>query len=112
MVAARRNAAGWWQAVLGLLALTALVATAPLPAPAFEADGSSIERAIPIQAASTAEGIAAENAYIRQRYPGWRKVRQALIRRGGRAYDRITIVSPSGERRDIFFDITSFFGRL
>lgn len=83
-----------------------------VPARALEPDGLSFERAIPILAESSAEGVPKEYEYLRRHYPGWRRTRQALLRHEGRSYDRLTIVSPAGETKDIYFDITSFFGKM
>ena len=79
---------------------------------ALDRDGLSIESAIVIQAANTQDGIAQEYAHIRRVYPGWRRTRQALLSRNGRRYDMLTIASPSGETRDIYFDIDAFFGKM
>ena len=96
-----------------LLAVAALpVSSLTASAWALEANGLAIERAIVIQASNTRDGIAAEYAYVGRTYPGWRRTRQALLTRGDRRYDVLTIVSPSGETRDVFFDITNFFGRM
>lgn len=81
------------------------------PIRALEPDGSSFERAIPIVAANSLEGVPMEYAYLRRHYPGWRRAKQELLRKDGRAYDRLTIVSPEGETRQIYFDITGFFGK-
>ena len=73
-------------------------------------DGSSIERAVIINENDTTRGIAAENAWIAQNHPGYRKIGQALIKEGGGIYDRIDIQAPDGSRRSVYFDIRSFFG--
>lgn len=100
------------RAARAALVLAVLLATpAALPALALEPDGLSMERAIPITAESSADGIPKEYAYLRRHYPGWRRTKQALLRGGGRVYDRLTIVSPTNETRDIYFDITGFFGK-
>ena len=76
-------------------------------------DGSSIEQAIVITgAANTLEGIAKESEWIRQNLRGWRKVGQALLQADGRRYDRIDLAGPNGATKAIYFDITSFFGKL
>ena len=106
-----------------LLALTlaACAAKQTDPAPAASAagqthaptqanDGSSIQRAVVINENDTTRGIAAENAWIAQNLPGYRKVGQALLNEGGGIYDRIDIQAPDGSRRSVYFDIRSFFG--
>ncbi|HMO28988.1 hypothetical protein [Enterovirga sp.] len=91
-----------------LLALLLIV----VPARALEPDGLSFERAIPIVAENSVEGVPKEYEYLRRHYPGWRRTMQALLRHEGRTYDRLTIVSPARETKDIYFDITSFFGKM
>lgn len=91
-----------------LLALLLVI----VPARALEPDGLSFERAIPIVAQNSVEGVPKEYEYLRRHYPGWRRTMQALLRHEGRTYDRLTIVSPAGETKDIYFDITSFFGKM
>ena len=105
-----------------LLALTLAACAAPKtdPAPSAPAaqprppphttDGSSIPRAVVINENDTTRGIAAENAWIAQNLPGYRKVGQALLNEGGGIYDRIDIQAPDGSRRSVYFDIRSFFG--
>ncbi|OAM31224.1 MULTISPECIES: hypothetical protein [Eikenella] len=75
------------------------------------ADGSSQERAIVIHENDTPRGIAAENRWIAQNMPGYRKVGQALIQGQHGIYDRISVAGPNGERKEMFFEISEFFGR-
>ena len=71
---------------------------------------SRVQRAVIITENDTTRGIAAENAWIAQNHPGYRKIGQALIKEGGGIYDRIDIQAPDGSRRSVYFDIRSFFG--
>ena len=59
----------------------------------------------------TPRGIAAENRWIAQNMPGYRKVGQALIQGQNGIYDRISVVGPRGDRKEVFFEISEFFGR-
>jgi hypothetical protein len=59
---------------------------------------------------STLEGIQAEHAYISRFYPGWEQGMAALIDENGRKYDVITIIGPKGETKQLYFDITNWFG--
>lgn len=102
------------------LAFTALLAaslplaaqTAPAAAQAVPADGSSPQRAVLIDENDTRRGIMAENAWLQQHLPGYRKRGQALIEADGRIFDRIDVVGPNGEQRSVYFDISRFFGRI
>ncbi len=94
-------------------------AQSPAPTPpatqqrqAQAADGSSIERAVVIRENDTRRGIAAENAWIRAHMPGYQKVGQALTQGERGIYDRIEVRGPNGEQRMVFFEISSFFGRI
>ena len=75
------------------------------------AEGSSKERAVVIHENDTPRGIAAENRWIAQNIPGYHKVGQALVQGQNGIYDRISVVGPNGERKEIFFEISEFFGR-
>jgi hypothetical protein len=73
--------------------------------------GLTLETAIPMPAyKSSLEGIAAENDYIARTYPGWKKLSQSLVHNGDHFYDVIELKGPAGERKDIYFDITNWFG--
>ena len=75
------------------------------------ADGSSQERAVVIHENDTPRGIAAENRWIAQNMPGYHKIGQALIQGQNGIYDRISVVGPHGDRKEVFFEISEFFGR-
>ena len=74
-------------------------------------DGSSQERAVVIHENDTPRGIAAENRWIAQNMPDYHKIGQALIQDQNGIYDRISVVGPHGERKEVFFEISEFFGR-
>ncbi|OAM27262.1 hypothetical protein [Eikenella sp. NML01-A-086] len=84
---------------------------APAATQQQRADGSSQERAVVIHENDTPRGIAAENRWIAQNMPGYRKIGQALIQSQNGIYDRISVVGPHGERKEVFFEISEFFGR-
>jgi hypothetical protein len=74
-------------------------------------DGTSFEQAVLFpKAGSSMEGIPLEGKWIAEKYPGARKKSQAVVNHGGRLYDRITIVTAAGEEKEIYFDMTSWFG--
>ena len=83
----------------------------PAAAQQQRADGSSQERAVVIHENDTPRGIAAENRWIAQNMPGYHKIGQALIQGQNGIYDRISVVGPHGERKEVFFEISEFFGR-
>jgi hypothetical protein len=74
-------------------------------------DGASAKTAVVIQNAENAiEGVAAEYAWIKKHRPGWKVEGQMLVNRGNRTYD-VIIISKAGIKREIYFDITDFFGK-
>lgn len=78
--------------------------------------GESAEEAIVVLAGNTDEGISAEYGYIAERWGtrgrDWRMTFQRLVERGERKYDRIDIQLKDGSERTLYFDVTSFFGKL
>lgn len=78
---------------------------------AQKADGSSMARAVKIHENDTERGIAAENAWIAEHLPQYRKTGQALLQDKSGIYDRITVRSAAGDTREIYFEISEFFGR-
>lgn len=74
-------------------------------------DGSSIEKAVLITNAKTEEeGVAAESEWVRQVHAGWKKRRQSLVGDAGKMYDEVEYVTPEGETKTIYFDISAFVG--
>jgi len=68
-------------------------------------DGSSAGAAIPVS------GVDAEYQWLATHRPGWHPERQSLVTGpGGRFYDVMTITR-GGQREDVYFDISSFFGK-
>jgi len=76
-------------------------------------DGRSSEAAVVIKGAqNTREGIRAESLWVGINHPDWQKDHQSLVNRpDGKSFDLIDYVTPQGERRRIYFDITDFFGK-
>ena len=57
------------------------------------------------------EGIAKENEWLDVHYPGHQKRGQALAYHDGKPYDIIYIVTADGEEKEVYFDISSFYGQ-
>jgi hypothetical protein len=75
-------------------------------------DGSSISRAVVVRGVSgTRASTRAEYAFLRNRYPGFRRKDQQLIRSGGRYYDALSFDLPNGESKTVYFDVTGTFGK-
>ena len=75
-------------------------------------DGSSVNQAVVIQGATDEQtGVAAEYAWLRQKYPGYRRGGQSLMGQQGRHYDKIEFKTADGQNMRAYFDITDFFGK-
>ena len=75
-------------------------------------DGSSIERAVIIKATDSLAGVRAELKWIRRNYPNWQLEQQSELKVKGRVYDKMDFIAPDGRRKTLYFDITSFYGKL
>ncbi|MCK6617585.1 MAG: hypothetical protein L6Q51_08060 [Cyclobacteriaceae bacterium] len=69
-------------------------------------DGLSIEKAVIVNS------IREEYQWVQKNYPDSRVTGQALLKRKGKHYDELTFITPSGETKKAYFDITSFFGKF
>lgn len=76
-----------------------------------EADGSSFEKAIVLSAKSESTGVNAEYVYLRKVYPGYKLIQQSLSHKNKKAYDVMSIETANGDKKDVYFDITGFFGK-
>jgi hypothetical protein len=75
-------------------------------------EGSSFKRAVSLtDAKNEFEGVRAEHKWIQARYPGWNWDTQYLVNHEGRVYDMIEI-SRGSEHRQVYFDISNWFGKL
>jgi hypothetical protein len=100
------------RALLIAVVLVALAGCATLGITYSGGDGSSFEQAVVIKTSlGTENGIGAERAWIHKHYPGAQMSMQSLRSHEGKPYDVISIVMPDGSSRDVYFDITDFFGK-
>jgi hypothetical protein len=85
----------------------------PAVTPAAEQpDGSSPEKAIVIQETTDREGVKAEYAWLNSHYPGCKMMKQTLVSGKGKHYDVLHIKTADGQEKDVFFDISKFYGHL
>lgn len=80
-------------------------------------DGSSTENALVVNATSTYEGVSLENEYLESKCGKWdidyTIDRQIQIDHNSRKYDLIYVtMKKDGSKREFWFDVTSFFGKL
>lgn len=75
-------------------------------------DGSCFKNAIVIEATNETDGVRAEYIWLAKHYPGYKTNKQSLLQDNGKYYDLLNITTASGEEKDFYFDINSFFGKF
>jgi len=80
-------------------------------APESEQDGSSFEKAIFIKETAETAGVHAEYAWLKEHYPGYKSLGQSLLYKGKKAYDKLSIQTADGGKKEVYFDISNFFGK-
>jgi len=75
-------------------------------------DGSSYENAIVISDCNNQEGVKQEYMEVRKRCGEYRLIRQVLLENEGKMYDKLELELRNGEKIDLYFDITDFFGKF
>lgn len=75
-------------------------------------DGSSFANAIVINEATETAGVDAEYKWIRGNQPGFKTTMQSLRFYKGRSYDVLHIKNAEGAEKDIYFDISRYFGKF
>jgi hypothetical protein len=79
-------------------------------------EGRGMDTAILIEAKDSFEGVDAEYDYLEERFgplgEGW-DVQAQTLKPGedGRQYDIMTVQFEDGKAMDIYFDISSFYGK-
>jgi hypothetical protein len=75
-------------------------------------DGSNFETAVIIQgAADEMVGVRAEQVWLALKYPAYQFQQQSLQEHQGKNYDVIDITTRDGQQRQVYFDISAFFGK-
>lgn len=80
--------------------------------PVNERDGKSMASAIVIEADDEFSGIAMEYVWLDEHYPGYQSNRRITQFDGDKIYDVFPITTAAGTKLEIYFDITSFYGKL
>jgi len=99
-----------------ILSTLFVIALASGPSSAWAADtthdGSTPELAVDLSTArNEMDGMLAQKAWLDEHYPGARVKSQSLIM-GRKVMDLLTLELPSGEEKDVYFDISSYFGKM
>ena len=74
--------------------------------------GSSEQEAVIILGAeSELEGVNAEYEYIQRLHTNFELDSQTFLEKGNKKYDILSVKLQGGTQKDIWFDITDFYGR-
>lgn len=74
-------------------------------------DGSSFEKAIVIMETNEGSGGRAEYKWLADHYPGYRMGSQALVFHEKKPYDILKIETAEGVPKEVYFDISNYFGK-
>jgi len=76
-------------------------------------DGTSKKEAVVIKTNIKYRGVHSEYEWMNKMHPGWRLIKQILHPGGetGKSYDVFEYVTLDGETKNVYFDITDFFGK-
>jgi hypothetical protein len=75
-------------------------------------DGLSCETRVVVHGASgELDGVAAEHAWLKAKYPGCKLRRQSLMKCAEQPADQMSITTSDGRNVDVYFDISDFFGK-
>jgi hypothetical protein len=75
-------------------------------------DGSSYESAIIITEKSETKGVDAEYKWLHENYPGYTVLKQSLNFYNKKPYDILDIKAADGIEKNIYFDISNFYGKF
>ncbi len=75
-------------------------------------DGPSYEEAVLTEQSAEREGVPEEYKSLKEHYPGNTFLSQSLRHKEKGSYDVLHTGSRKGEGKDIYFDITGFFGKF
>ncbi len=108
-----------WLGVMVLLTLSACTAPAArtglstqVPLGTYSGgDGSTVAKAVIIDAVSDFAATRTEHAWLAEHAPGATLTRQSLLHSDQHVYDLLEIVLPDKSTRSYFFDITQTYGK-
>ena len=73
-------------------------------------DGSSFKRAIIISECDNTEGVQQEYLEVTKMFEDYKIIRQSLHNKDGKYFDKL-LINVDGQEREIYFDISDFFGK-
>jgi hypothetical protein len=87
------------------LAILLIAASCALQKQSIERDGLTMERAV------KAKSVDFEYTWVEKRYPGSHVAGQVLLTKNRVPYDKLEVVLADGKKIELYFDISSFFGK-
>ena len=75
-------------------------------------DGQTMATAVEIRTRSEFEGGVMIKDWIRANYPGYTIQEQELMEQRDKAFNMITIISPSNTSHRVYFDISTYYRRM
>lgn len=75
-------------------------------------DGTSYEKAVVIDEKNEHRGTAAEYSWLKKNYPGYKILKQEVSYYDNNPYDVITIRTKERKAKQVYFNISSFFGDI
>lgn len=75
-------------------------------------DGSSFQKAIIIHETGEMTGVSAEYKWLKTHYPGYSSEKQSLMMVNKAPYDVLHIKNAEGDEKDVWFDISRFYGKF
>ena len=77
-----------------------------------EGSGTSFADAVIVDEKNESDGVAAEYAWLKVHYPGYSIIEQSLVFNEQKPYDLMKIKTEDGDKKTIYFDISSFYGKF
>lgn len=90
---------------------TGVQGAAPQPSSSQDRIGAGFATAIVIAATNEGDGVKAEYEWIRENLLGSRTTGQSLSFHVGKPYDVVHVECANGEKTDVYFDVSSFYGK-
>ena len=78
----------------------------------IENTGLSYQNAVIISEKTETSGVKAEYRWLEENYPGYRMIQQSLNFHDKKPYDILKIKTAEGKIKEIYFDISSFYGKF
>jgi hypothetical protein len=73
--------------------------------------GISCNSAVVVDAANENDGVAREDAWLAENYPGAKRIGKTLITCGDNATAKVEIETANGQKRIVFFDVSKWSGK-